>query len=230
MSYVAVTSPDGVERRRLDSEHDLARVVLAGLLDEPQQLGRHADGDHEHAGGVGVERAGVADLALVEPPAQHAHDVVAGDAGRLVDDAHSVRRRRLTPRHRSRAVARCRLRSSRRMSSIRSADRNATSGRKSRIGVFLARIWLAIDACRRIRWSAERVDDLGVAFLAGQRVEVDVGPVELVVDLDARDRHERQPVVVDAHQLLGDDLAQRLTDPRRPRILVTARARHGTTS
>ncbi len=47
-----------------------------------------------------------------------------------------------------------RSRSLRRIASMRSAERITRSGRKSRIGVFLARICLAIDDCSRMRWSA----------------------------------------------------------------------------
>ena len=62
----------GVERVGLDAEHDLAGVALASVGDEAQQAGHVADADHEHAGGAGVERAGVTDAALAEAPAQHA--------------------------------------------------------------------------------------------------------------------------------------------------------------
>ena len=101
MSNVAVTSP--AESSVLVSTPSTTSPMypLLGLLDEPQQPRRLADGDHEHAGGVGIERAGVADLAFAETPAEHADDVVARDAGGLVDDRHPVRRRRLTAGHQS---------------------------------------------------------------------------------------------------------------------------------
>ena len=70
----------GVERVGLDAEDDLARVALAPVGDEPQQAGDRADADDEHAGGAGVERAGVADAPLVEAPAQLGDDVVTRDA------------------------------------------------------------------------------------------------------------------------------------------------------
>ena len=89
----------GVERVGLDAEHDLARVALGALADEAQQPGDRADADDEHAGGARVERAGVADAALAEAAPQHADDVVAGHARRLVDDRHAVDRRRSAPRH-----------------------------------------------------------------------------------------------------------------------------------
>jgi hypothetical protein len=58
-------------------------------------------------------------------------------------------------------------------------------------------------------------EQLLVGLLAGERVEVDVGTVQLVVDVDARDRHELEPLVADAYQLFGDDLAERLAQARR---------------
>ena len=70
---------------------------------------------------------------------------------------------------------------------MRSAERITSSGRNSRIGVFRARIWRPIAACSRTRRAAKRLEDLGVAGLTGQRVEVDDGPVELGVDVDRRD-------------------------------------------
>ena len=69
----------------------------------------------------------------------------------------------------------------------------------------------------------EHLTDGRVALLALQRVEVDDGPVELVVDVDGRDGDEGQPLVVDPHQLLGDDLAQGLPQPGRPRVAMATR-------
>ena len=57
------------------------------------------DADDEHAGRSGVERAGVADAALVEAAAELPDDIVAGDTRRLVDDGHAVDRRRSPPGH-----------------------------------------------------------------------------------------------------------------------------------
>ena len=89
----------GVERRCLGAEHHVAGVRLAALGHEPQQAGDVADADNEHAGGAGVERAGVADAPLTEPAAQHADHVVAGDTGRLVDHDETVDARRPAPGH-----------------------------------------------------------------------------------------------------------------------------------
>ena len=52
-----------------------------------------------------------------------------------------------------------------------------------------------------------------VTGFSRQRVEVDDGTVELVVDVDVGDRDELQPFVVDLHELVGDHLAQRLAEP-----------------
>ena len=98
---------------------------------------------------------------------------------------------------------------------MRSAARITSSGRKSSTGVFFARIWRLIEDWMRRRCCSRRSRIGGVAVLAGERVEVDDGPVELVVDVDVGDRDELQPLVVDAHELLGDDLAQRLAEPSR---------------
>ena len=105
MSCVATTVAVGVERVGLHAEHDLADVALAAVADEAQQPGHRADADDEHPGGAGVERPGVADAALAEAAAQHADDVVAGDAGRLVDDGQAVDGRRAAPGHCSGRVA-----------------------------------------------------------------------------------------------------------------------------
>ena len=48
------------------------------------------DAEQQHAGGVGVEGAGVADLAGAEQAPALGHDVVAGPAGRLVDHHQAV--------------------------------------------------------------------------------------------------------------------------------------------
>ena len=88
-----------VERRGRGAQDDLAGVALAGLLDEAEQPCRLADRDDEDAGGIGVERARVTDLALTESTPEHADHVVARDTGRLVHHGDPVRGRRLAPRH-----------------------------------------------------------------------------------------------------------------------------------
>ena len=72
---------------------------------------------------------------------------------------------------------------------------------------------------------AERLEDPLVAVVAGERVEEHDRPVELVVDVDRRDRDELEALVVDPHQLVGDDLAQRLVETGAAGVLVRARAR-----
>ncbi|MEJ7721950.1 MAG: hypothetical protein WKF58_16660 [Ilumatobacteraceae bacterium] len=73
-------------------------------------------------------------------------------------------------------------------------------------------------------WSqfVQRGDDLVVALGPVERVEEHDPAVELGVDVDRGDRDEREALVVDAHQLFGDDLAQRLDGARSgPRVPVT---------
>ena len=105
---------------------------------------------------------------------------------------------------------------------MRSAARITSSGRKSSTGVFLALIWRLIDDWMRRRCPSSTSTIVGVTVLALQRVEVHDRPVELVVDVDGRDRDERQALVVDAHELLGDDLAQRLVEAGGAGIAMTA--------
>ena len=80
----------GVERARGDAEHDLAPVLLVGLLQEPQQPGDAAEADEEHARGVGVEGARVADAALPVDACGARDDVVRRPARGLVDDDEPV--------------------------------------------------------------------------------------------------------------------------------------------
>ena len=49
-----------------------------------------ADDEHEKAGGNGVERAAVTDLALVEPAANEVDDVVGGFSRRFVDQEQAI--------------------------------------------------------------------------------------------------------------------------------------------
>ena len=52
--------------------------------------GGFADDEHEESGGDGVERAAVADLALVEATADKVDDVVGGAARGFVDEEEAV--------------------------------------------------------------------------------------------------------------------------------------------
>jgi hypothetical protein len=69
----------------------------------------------------------MADLALIEAPAQHADDIMAGDTSRLVDNRDSMSCRWFATRHQLSAGAAppplSRSRSARRMSSILAAER-----------------------------------------------------------------------------------------------------------
>ena len=84
----------GVERGGGGAEHDGAPVVLRRVAQVLEQPGDLADAEQEHAGGVGVEGAGVADLAGAEVAAGLGHHVVAGPARGLVDDDEAVGTRR----------------------------------------------------------------------------------------------------------------------------------------
>ena len=80
----------GVERARGDTEGDDAAVLLRRLLQEPHEPRDPAEPDEEHAGRVGVERAGMTDPALAGRAAELGDDVVARPAGGLVDDEQPV--------------------------------------------------------------------------------------------------------------------------------------------
>ena len=69
---------------------------------------------------------------------------------------------------------------------MRSAARIVSSGLNVRIGVFFDRTWRPTDAAAAPGGSAERREDVGVAVLAEQRIEVDDRPVHLRVDVDRR--------------------------------------------
>ena len=75
-----------VEGVGLDSEHGLGDVGLLEVGDEPKQPRALADPQNEHAGGAGIERSTVADLAGAEYAASLGDDVMARPAGFLVDD------------------------------------------------------------------------------------------------------------------------------------------------
>src|SRR6185437_9055179 len=75
---------------RRHAERDLSPVRLPTVLDEAQQARRAPEPDDEHAGRVGIERAGVTDAALPVRLAQAGHDVVRRPAFALVDDDRAV--------------------------------------------------------------------------------------------------------------------------------------------
>ena len=147
-----------VERRRLDAEHDLARVGLRQRGEEAQQPGHPAHAEEQHAGGVGIEGARVADLAGAErrrgpwrrrrarstrPACRRRR------ARRAPASAPGSQRRVVVRRHRRRS------RRPRRISSIRvAAARSTSSGGKLSSGVRLMRAWRPMAGWRRTRCSA----------------------------------------------------------------------------
>ena len=80
----------GVERAGGDAEHDPTFVGLPRLRQVAQEARGATEPHEQHAGGVGVERARVADLALAEGLAQLGDHVVRREPGRLVDDDETV--------------------------------------------------------------------------------------------------------------------------------------------
>ena len=205
----------GVERVGLDAEHDLADVALAAVADEAQQAGDRADTDDEHAGGAGVERPGVADATLAEAPPQHADDVVAGDAGRLVDDGQAVDGRRAAAGHRSGAVA------AGRAGAIGPQDvLDALGGADHVVGAEHAApasswsaIWRLIDDWMRRRCSSSTSRIGSSPSSPSSESKYTMARLSSLSTSIGGDRHERQALVVDAHQLLGDHLAQGLVQP-----------------
>ncbi len=79
-----------VQGRGLGAQHDLADVGLGQGGEEAQQTGGPAHPEQQDAGGVGVERAGMADLLVVQDPAGLGHDIVRRPPGVLVDDGDAV--------------------------------------------------------------------------------------------------------------------------------------------
>src|SRR5690606_29517859 len=74
------------------AEADGGGVLLVGTHEVGEQPGGATDAEHEDAGGHGVERAGMSDLAGAGETPDPTDDVVAGPAGRLVDDEQAVGR------------------------------------------------------------------------------------------------------------------------------------------
>ena len=225
MSWRAVTSPAASRVRGLDAEHDLAGVGLRELGEEAQRPGQRTDA-RPAARPWRRGRACPSGRCAARPACGGAgHHVVAGDAGRLVDDHQAVDDGRPTPGQRR--PRRSAAPGPRRISLDALGLRITSSGRNCRIGVLRAWIWRPTAACRRTRQAAERLQHLGVAGLAGEGVVVDDGAVEVGVDVDRRDAHELQAGVVDALQLLGHDLAQELAQAGRARALCRESATVG---
>ena len=142
--------------------------------------------------------------------------VVAGRRRLTASGRRSRRRRRRRRRRRARRSARAGSSGvsgsgfSRRICSMRWAERIAIVGAEVE-DRRLAGADLAGDGRLQAHPAlAEGRQHAGVGLFAGEGVEVDDGPVELGVDVDAGDADLLQAVVVDVLQLLGQDLAQQL--------------------
>src|SRR5262249_20266014 len=79
-----------VERVGRDPEHDARGIRLRRLLEEAKQTRDTAETDEQHTGGIGIERARMADAALPVDIAKLSDDVVARPPARLVDDDEPV--------------------------------------------------------------------------------------------------------------------------------------------
>ena len=97
-----------------DAETQGRHVFLVLVGEVGHQLRRLAEQHGQHPGGVGVERAGVADTLEPEPAPDEGHGVEGGDPGRLVDDQDAGRAHASTAApHRGENVARHRLQAAR---------------------------------------------------------------------------------------------------------------------
>ncbi len=76
----------GVIGRRALAEADRRRVLLVETHEIGEQARRRARAQRQQAGGRRVEGAGVADLARTEGATSASDHVVAGEAGRLIDE------------------------------------------------------------------------------------------------------------------------------------------------
>ena len=178
------------------------------------------DADEQHAGRVGIERAGVAD----PPLAEHRRRVATTSC--VVQPA-GLSTTREAVRHRRRRLVRSSSGSSATRRSARGGSRRCARpcarrcrARTSSIGVRLQACLPADRGLQRDAVLAERLEHLGVASPPRGGVEADDGAAEVGVDVDRGDRHELEPLVVDALELLGHDLAQQLVQPRRAGILA----------
>ena len=160
-------------------------------------------------GGVGVEGAGVADLAGAEQPAGLGHHVVARPPGRLVDDREAVG----TGHHVVVVDVAQHLFEARRAA----AD---VVGLEHQLGRALHPGLATDGALEAVALLAERLEHLVVVVLASEGVEVDDGAVEVAVDVDGHDRDELEALVVDLLELLGEDLLEELVEPGRARIVA----------
>ena len=218
--------PGGVEGVGLDAEHDLGLVALGKLGQIPQQAGGPADAEHQHAGGVGIEGAAVADLAGAQHPPGPGHHVVAGPPGGLVDNRNAVRRHAVLAARRPVATP---------SGGIRTAGPASVSGqpcpdvqqafdprRRAQSGVGAEHQLggatqpglVAHGAPQPAGVLLEGLDDVGVVLLGVvQRREPHHRPVQVPVHVGAGHRHHGQPVVVELLQRLGHYPPDQFADP-----------------
>ena len=224
--------PVGVLGVGLAPEHHRRRVRLAPLLHELHQPGGAPHGAHEHAGGGGVERAGVADTTDAERPAHPRDHVVGRHARRACRPTStpltsgSCRRRPISglPRPARRSPPSLVLDRTRRMrSSTRAAWLATGSGRKRSSGVLrlctrrATRPWMRARAASKPAATSSSCGQRVTPVRDGSRddqLTVQRRPVHgrvLLVggDLDVGDGDEVQPRVGD---VLLDDLRDRLLD------------------
>ena len=157
-------------------------------------------------------------LRVPSTPAGLGDDVVAGPAGRLVDDREPVG----TGGPPS-ATATSSSWISRRTSSRRAAPRPTSSGLKTSSGVRFTRAWRPMAPCSAVAVLAERLEHVLVVVLAAEGVVVHGGVAEVGVAVDRHDRDQLEAVVVDLLELLGEDLLEELVEPGRARIVAGGR-------
>jgi len=81
-----VTSPSASSVLVATPSRIVAAIRLGVERQVPEQPGGPLHAEHQHAGGHRVQRAGVADLAGAQQPAQPTHHVVRGQAAWFVHD------------------------------------------------------------------------------------------------------------------------------------------------
>ena len=208
----------GVERGGGGAEHDLGLVGLGQRGEEAHEPGGPAQADQQHAGGVGVEGAGVADPALAEDAAAAGHHVVGGPAGLLVDHhqpGHLGRRRRSLARPSVRLVgrpARPLVADPRSSSSTRRAGHDGRVGLERRAGACAS----SVTCAPMSRCSCARRSSSASAASSSSEAQVHRGVRRSgAVSTDGHGDHAEALVGVgQALELLGQHLAQHLIDPQ----------------
>ena len=202
-----------------DAEHDLADVGLGQVAQEAQQAGGPAHPEQQHAGGVGVEGAGVADL----PGAEDAGG--PGPRRRATSTRPACRRRR----RRARAPTSRRPASRRRVLPQEVLD--ALGPRDD-----------VVDPEAQLRGALQpglaadgRLERGRGARPAPRRASASSSPEggrsrrcawrRSGSTADVGDRDQLEALVVDPLELVGDDLPAQLVDPGRARVAARRRAR-----